>query len=324
MSEVPVFQVSAASIRKASRDLASGQLVVFPTETVYGLGADATNESAVQSIFDAKGRPSVNPLICHIGDIEQLPLIAQVSDKALSLARLFWPGPLTLVLKQAEDCRVSRIATAALPTIAVRIPGHNAALELLRTFGGPVVAPSANTSGKISPTQADHVHLINPENVSMILDDGPCAIGLESTIVSLVEDKPILLRTGGVTKEELEEVIGSIQVDTATSATPSAPGQLESHYAPRATVRLNAKGADDGEAFLGFGPLGNIRSAHSLNLSPKGDLAEAATNLYAYLRALDETDCSTIAVAPIPNRGVGNAINDRLRRASAHRPTKGS
>ena len=323
MGNIPLTKASEATLETAAEALRQGKLVVFPTETVYGLGADATNEHAVRKIFAAKGRPAHNPLISHVSDLETLEKIAVASNTVRLLAKAFWPGPLTLVLPKSPDGPVGPLATAGLDTIAVRMPAHPTALSLLRKFGGPVVAPSANVSGQVSPTRAEHVQLTDETYVSMILDAGPCEVGLESTIINLVEDVPMLLRPGGITKEQIEDVIGPVREGPATSDTPSAPGQLASHYAPHSHVRLNADAPAPGEAYLGFGQACPSEAEHALNLSPTGDLAEAAANLYDYLRKLDGLGCDVIAVAPIPNTGLGKAINDRLTRAAAPRPKEG-
>ena len=320
MGNTPITKATDATVKAAADALREGNLVVFPTETVYGLGADATNEDAVRRIFMAKGRPAHNPLISHVANLLTLEKIAVATDQARLLADAFWPGPLTLVLRKSTDCPVSPLATAGLDTIAVRMPAHPTALALLKAVGGPVVAPSANVSGQVSPTRAEHVQLTDETYVSMILDAGPCDVGLESTIVSLADDVPTLLRPGGITKEQIEKIIGSVREGPSTSEAPTAPGQLASHYAPRSAVRLNANASTADEAYLGFGPTYSEDAKNSLNLSPDGDLAEAAANLYDFLRRLDSLGCEGIAVAPIPNKGLGKAINDRLTRAAAPRP----
>ncbi len=321
MGAIPIRQATPECIEAAADHLRNGELVVFPTETVYGLGADATNARAVNAIFTAKGRPANNPLISHVADMDTLRRIAEYSLVVEALAEAFWPGALTLVLKKSVNCPVDPVATAELETIAVRMPAHETALALLRAFGGPVVAPSANISGQVSPTRAEHVQLTDERSLTLILDAGPCSVGLESTIVSLTGPVPVLLRPGGITKSEIEAVIGPVQEGPKVSAAPSAPGQLESHYAPDKPVCLNVQAPNKDEAFLGFGPEMPQHGA-MLNLSPAGDLSEAAANLYDYLRKLDETECRAIAVAPIPDTGIGRAINDRLTRAAAPRPTK--
>ncbi|MDQ2092396.1 L-threonylcarbamoyladenylate synthase [Marimonas arenosa] len=299
-------------IDQAAEILRDGGLVAFPTETVYGLGADARNDLAVARIFAAKGRPRFNPLIVHVADTVAAQAFVTWSDTAETVARAFWPGPLTLVLPLKPASGLSPLVTAELPSLAIRVPAHPVARALLEAFGGPVAAPSANPSGRISPTAAAHVAAGLDGRIEAILDGGPCGVGLESTIVGLT-DAPTLLRPGGVATEEIEAVLG------ASLATPSgdditAPGQLSSHYAPGAPVRLEATDKRPGEKLLGFGP---VRDA-DLNLSPTGDLIEAAANLFAMLHAIDDGH-SPIAVSPIPETGLGRAINDRLRRAAAPR-----
>ena len=302
-----------SEIGKAVEILKSGGLVAFPTETVYGLGADATNDLAVAKIYAAKGRPTFNPLIGHVVDVEAAIELTEFSGDALKLAMRFWQGPLTLVLPRKLNCPVSLLASAGLGSLALRVPAHPSALELLRAFGGPIVAPSANPSGRISPTTAQHVRDGLGDKVELILDGGPCAVGLESTIVSLLDEHPRLLRAGGLAREEIEEVLGRFLL-SATAGPLHAPGQLESHYAPQATMRLDARQWRDGEARLGFGTYDA-----PLNLSQRGDVVEAAANLFSMLHQLDADGATTIAVAPIPNIGIGEAINDRLMRAAAPR-----
>ncbi|MBF0269710.1 MAG: threonylcarbamoyl-AMP synthase [Alphaproteobacteria bacterium] len=304
------------NLAEAVAVLREGGLVAFPTETVYGLGADASNDQAVARIFAAKGRPSFNPLISHVADIESAERIACFDDRSRKLAQRFWPGPLTLVLPRKPEGRVSLLATAGLDTLAVRIPNHLAALNLLRAFNGPIAAPSANPSGKLSPTRADHVVQGLGKKAQLVLDGGPCQVGLESTVLSLVHDVPCLLRPGGVSLESLREVLGRVEVVSEGGAIQS-PGQMESHYAPQARLRLNADQPMPGEVLLGFGP--NAPGEAALNLSPAGDPIEAAAHLFAYLRELDRPGVMTIAVMPIPHHGLGLAINDRLKRASADR-----
>lgn len=301
-----------AGIAKASALLAAGQLVSFPTETVYGLGADARNGTAVAGVYAAKGRPDFNPLIVHLAQTEMAYGLVEWSDSAEVLATAFWPGPLTLVLPLKDGHGLSSLVTAGLDTVALRIPAHGLAQRLLATFSGPVAAPSANPSGRISPTTADHVIAGLSGKIAAVLDDGPCSVGLESTIVGLSDGHPTLLRSGGLPQEAIEAALGQplalIKGDGIT-----APGQLSSHYAPVAQVRLNAAQAQGDELFLGFGNM-----ACDLNLSASGDLNEAAANLFNHLHQLD-AQTRPIAVAPIPNHGLGQAINDRLRRAAAPR-----
>ncbi len=303
------------SIARATAHLRGGGLVAFPTETVYGLGADATNALAVASVFDAKSRPLFNPLIVHVPDLAQAETLAEFSPGAYSLAIRFWPGALTLVLPLRADSGVADLVSAGLGTIALRVPRHPLAQALLHEAGCPIAAPSANRSGGISPTLAQHVEEDFADQEGLILDGGPSEVGLESTVVGWIGDRPVLLRSGAVTREELEQVLGA-PLDDAGAEAHASPGRLESHYAPRAGLRLDVQDAKDGEALLGFGP--DAAGAH-FNLSPAGDLIEAAANLYAALRLLDATGVGTIAVTPIPEYGLGEAINDRLRRAAAPR-----
>ena len=298
-------------IAAAAATLRAGGLVAFPTETVYGLGADARNDRAVARIFEAKGRPRFNPLIVHVADIAAARALVTWSAAAEALAARFWPGPLTLVLPLEADTGLSPLVTAGLPSLALRVPAHPVARALLAAFDGPVAAPSANPSGRISPTTPDHVEAGLGGRIEAIVDGGACGVGLESTIVGLT-GAPSLLRPGGLAAEEIEAVLGAPLA--AHSGGISAPGQLASHYAPGASLRLNAAERRPGEKFLGFGPL---RDA-DLNLSPSGDLVEAAANLFAMLHLIDDGQ-TPIAVAPVPETGLGRAINDRLRRAAAPR-----
>ncbi len=304
-------------IEAAAQALRDGRLVAFPTETVYGLGADATNGEAVARVYAAKGRPSFNPLIAHVPDAESAFALGDFSPEARALAKAFWPGPLSLVVPRAADCPVSLLASSGLDSIAIRVPAHPVALELLKAAGRPVVAPSANPSGKISPTTAEHVRRHLKDKVALVLDGGRCKVGVESTVVSFLEDGPKLLRHGGIPRGEIEAVLGHPIAVEPHSARPHAPGQLLSHYAPHAELRLNAERPRDGEAYLGFGPL----HAHGpWTLSATGDLVEAAAGLFGLLHEIDATGVARIAVAPIPHHGLGEAINDRLLRAAAPRP----
>ena len=314
-----VIDADAQSADDAARCLAAGGLVAFPTETVYGLGADATNADAIARLYEAKGRPSFNPLIAHVADLAAAKVIARFDAKALELAKTFWPGPLTLVLPKADGCPVSDLATAGLDTIAVRIPAHPVARDILRAFGKPVVAPSANISGHVSPTTAAHVFSDLEGRIDLIVDAGPVAVGVESTIVGCFE-RPLLLRPGGLASAEIEQILGETlqrlpQDETETFSAPLAPGMLASHYAPRTPVRLNVQRAEDGEVLLAFGAA--VSASNVMNLSTRGDLVEAAANLFSHLRALDAKGARGIAVMPIPDHGLGEAINDRLRRAAA-------
>ena len=310
----------AADIAEAARLIRDGELVAFPTETVYGLGGDATNERAVARIFEAKGRPSFNPLISHVVDAEQARRLVRWNDTAEKLAARFWPGPLTLVLPRAKDSPVALLATAGLDTVAVRAPAHAMALDLIRAAGRPIAAPSANRSGAVSPTRAEHVRESLGDRVRMILDGGPCKIGVESTVLDLSTPTATLLRPGGATREAIELAIGPVALSDAIptgSAARKSPGQLESHYAPARPVRLQATRVAGDEALLAFGPAAPAGAKRTLNLSPAGDLTEAAANLFAYLRALDRPDIARIAAMAVPEKGLGLAINDRLRRAAA-------
>jgi L-threonylcarbamoyladenylate synthase len=307
------------SIAEAARLLLEGELVAFPTETVYGLGGDATNERAVAAIFEAKGRPQFNPLISHVLDAGEATRLVRWNDIADRLAARFWPGPLTLVLPRAQDSPVALLATAGLDSVAVRAPAHPMAQALIRAVGRPLAAPSANRSGTVSPTRAEHVAESLAGRVKMILDGGPCEVGLESTVLDLTTPAPTLLRPGGATREAIEAVIGAIALSDAIPSGESArksPGQLASHYAPSRPVRLDATSAAANEALLAFGSDVPSGALLTLNLSPGGDLAEAAANLFAMLRALDRPDVGRIAVMSIPQTGLGLAINDRLRRAA--------
>jgi L-threonylcarbamoyladenylate synthase len=309
-----------ANIERAAHLLCSGELVAFPTETVYGLGGDATAEAAVARIFAAKGRPRFNPLIVHVPGLVEAEALAAFDAGARLAARRFWPGPLSLVLRRRSGCGLALLASAGLDTVALRAPAHAVAQALLRAAGRPVAAPSANRSGRVSPTIAAHVAAefagegLGP---AVILDAGPCPVGIESTVLDLTGATPALLRAGGVTLEELGEVFGVIEVPTAGEEAPRAPGRLASHYAPGLPLRLDAMTARPGEALLAFGPKAPPGFADMLFLSRSGDLAEAAANLFAMLRRLDRPEFTGIAVMAIPEIGLGCAINDRLRRAAA-------
>jgi L-threonylcarbamoyladenylate synthase len=322
----PILPANEAAVASAARCLAEGGLIAFPTETVYGLGADAANPAAIARLYQAKGRPAFNPLIAHVGDLAAGQKIARFDATATALAQAFWPGPLTLVLPKSRDCPVADLATAGLDTIAVRVPAHPVARAILRAFGGPVVAPSANLSGHVSPTTAEHVHHDLAGRIDLIVDGGAVNVGVESTIVGCF-DAPMLLRPGGLPRAEIERVLGRALVQPPEdadndSSQPLAPGMLASHYAPRTPVRLNARGIEAGEALLAFGPslVAGVETASAvMNLSARGDLNEAAANLFGYLRALDTRGARAIAVMPVPHHGLGEAINDRLRRAAVER-----
>lgn len=313
----PVLKPDAAAIARAVAVLRAGGLVAFPTETVYGLGADATSDAAVAGIYAAKDRPRFNPLIAHVADAERAFALVADNPAARTLAAAFWPGPLTLLLPRRPGCPVSLLATAGLETLAVRVPAAPVAQALLRAFAGPIAAPSANPAGRLSPTTAAHVAQALGGRVDLILDGGPCSVGVESTIVDLTDPaRPVLLRPGGLSREALSKAIGPLASPSPASAhAPSAPGQLASHYAPARPVRLNASSRRPGEALLGFGPTPDADA----NLSPTGNPTEAAANLFAMLRALDRAPFAAIAVAPVPDAGLGEAINDRLRRSAAPR-----
>ncbi len=314
MVETEVLQPDAAGIARAGQILRAGGLVSFPTETVYGLGADASNDHAVARIFEAKGRPRFNPLIVHLPDVAAVARYARLEGAAERLADAFWPGPLTLVLPLREGGGLSPLVSAGLPTVAVRVPDHALARALLAAADRPVAAPSANPSGRISPTEAGHVIAGLGGRIEAVLDGGPCAVGVESTIVGF-DPVPVLLRPGGLPVEAIESCLGAALVHHAPDAAINAPGQLASHYAPEAPLRLNAATANPGERLLGFGPVDGA----VLNLSPSGDMVEAAANLFHHLHALDAGGAAPIAVSPIPDTGLGRAINDRLRRAAAPR-----
>jgi L-threonylcarbamoyladenylate synthase len=328
-----VCQTGPAAIADAARCLAQGGLVAFPTETVYGLGADAGNAVAVARLYAAKGRPAFNPLIAHVVDLAAARRLARFDAGAERLAAAFWPGPLTLVLPKAPNGAVCELATAGLDSIAVRVPDHPVARAVLAAFGRPIVAPSANRSGHVSPTSAGHVLADLRGRIDLILDGGSTPVGVESTIVACLDalrgpgGEPALMRPGGLPRAEIERVLGHAIADAPAPASdldaPLAPGQLPSHYATRARLRLDAREVMQGEALLAFGPsrpAGAEHAAQVLNLSPAGDLIEAAANLFSHLRALDHGVASVIAVMPIPATGLGEAINDRLRRAAAPRP----
>ncbi len=308
---------NSSEISKAAKFLLGGGLVAFPTETVYGLGADASNDRAVARIFAAKSRPRFNPLISHVADIEAALALGEFPKDAEMLARQLWPGPLTLVVKRRKDCPVSLLASSGLESIALRVPQHDMALALLAEVGRPVAAPSANRSGRISPTTAEHVRQSLGAAVDMVLDGGACAVGLESTVVQFLDGGARLLRPGGLSRTVLEDAMGKTLDDVKPGGPSHGPGQLESHYAPQATLRLNALSPLLGEVHVGFGGFGG----GDYSLSSSGDLQEAAANLFRILHEVDALGPAMIAVAPIPDTGLGEAINDRLRRAAAPRPT---
>lgn len=315
-----ILSPTSSDLERAATLLREGALVAFPTETVYGLGGDARSDQAVARIFEAKGRPSFNPLIVHVPDLAAARGFVAFTDAAERLAAAFWPGPLTLVLPLRPESRLSPLVSAGLPTAAVRVPAHPVAQALLRAFGGPVAAPSANPSGRISPTRADHVMAGLAGRIAAVVDGGACAVGLESTIVGFDPD-PVLLRPGGIPAEAIGACLGQpLRLPRTDGTRPNAPGQLDSHYAPAARVTLNVSGGDGGEGmvWIGFGP---AAAGADLSLSPGGDLVEAAANLFHLLREADRMagPDGSILVSPIPEVGLGRAINDRLRRAAAPR-----
>jgi L-threonylcarbamoyladenylate synthase len=309
--ETKTAPADAAGISEAANILRKGGLVAFPTETVYGLGADATNGEAVAAIFAAKGRPLFNPLIVHMPDLEEARRHVEVSPRAAALAQRFWPGALTLVLPRRKNSPLSLLVSAGLDSVALRAPSHPAAIALLKQAGVPVAGPSANRSGQVTATTAGHVADSLGGKVDFILDAGSATLGIESTVIGFDGDRPLLLRPGAIPREEIEDLIGPLG---APGNLIQSPGQLASHYAPRAALRLNASEIESGEVLLGFGDVPGAK----LNLSPRGDLREAASNLFAMLRELDKS-ASRIAVSPIPAGGIGEAINDRLYRAAAPR-----
>jgi L-threonylcarbamoyladenylate synthase len=321
-----ILPAGPAAAAEAARMLAAGGLVAFPTETVYGLGADATNGQAVARLYAAKGRPAFNPLIAHVSDRAAAEALARFDADAARLAAALWPGPLTLVLPKAAACPVADLATAGLDSVAVRVPEHAVARDILRAFGKPVVAPSANRSGHVSPTTAAHVAADLSGRIDLIIDGGASPVGVESTIVACL-GVPTLLRPGGLPRAAVERALGKTLLAapapaTGEDAAPLAPGMLASHYAPHTPIRLRAGRVAPGEALLAFGappPEGAAHSIMTLNLSARGDLIEAAANLFSHLRALDAAKATAIAVMTIPEDGLGEAINDRLARAAADR-----
>jgi L-threonylcarbamoyladenylate synthase len=307
----------ATTIARAAEILRAGGLVAIPTETVYGLGADAANDKAIAAIFATKERPRFNPLIVHIHDIGHAQSLAQFSAGARSLAEAFWPGPLTLVLPRLTNAPISLLACAGLDTVALRIPAHRVARDLLEVSQLAIAAPSANRSGHVSPTTAAHVAESLGAHVDLILDAGPSPIGVESTVVGFDRRGAILLRPGALARDAVEAVVGQLRDPEDT--TIISPGQQRSHYAPRTPLRLDAREVNAGEALLAFGSELPAQSRATRNLSPSGDLREAAGNLFAMLRELDKAGCARIAVMSVPGHGLGEAINDRLRRAAAPR-----
>ena len=322
MTAVSLTAISERALDAAAAHLRAGRLVAFPTETVYGLGANACDGAAVAGIYAAKGRPRFNPLIVHVTSVAAAMCLAVFDDASERLAERFWPGPLTLVLPARPSNGIADLTTAGLDTIAIRVPSHPIALDLIARAGVPVAAPSANRSGHVSATTADHVRSDLGGDVAMILDGGATVHGLESTIVALLAGGAHLLRPGAVPREAIAAVLGRAVLDGSRPATPDAPiapGQLASHYAPAARVRLDATDVQPGEALLAFGPNPLPATGPVFNLSPRGDLVEAAANLFTALRALDAAGAGAITAMPIPDTGLGEAINDRLRRAAAPR-----
>ncbi|MEP3429216.1 MAG: L-threonylcarbamoyladenylate synthase [Roseibium sp.] len=308
--------------KKVSDSLKASDLVAVPTETVYGLAADATNSSACAKIFAAKGRPSFNPLISHVPSLEAAQKHGHFDERAIKLAKAFWPGPLTLVVPKAETSTISDLATAGLKTVALRVPAGSVMRYLAEATGRPLAAPSANRSGKISATRAEDVIADLGPSLSYTVDTGPCEVGIESTIIGLIDDQPRLLRPGGLSREDIESVLGCPLRTPSSAEAPAAPGMLTSHYAPDAMMILNAKEVSPEDALLSFGS-DRISCAHTavmeINLSPSGDMTEAASNLFQAMRTLDDCGAKAIRVQHIPSFGLGEAINDRLRRAAAPR-----
>ena len=313
---IAIKPATSETIAEAARLIQAGRLVAFPTETVYGLGADATNGKAVAAIFAAKDRPDFNPLIIHMASTLDAEKLVQFDDRARTIAAAFWPGPLSLILPRTETCPVSLLAGAGLQTLAVRVPRHPTALALIRAAATPIAAPSANRSGEVSPTSAAHVAASLGKAVDLIIDDGPCNIGLESTVLDLSQPEPMILRPGAITADDLEPLIGPLAASKEQSAAPRSPGLLLRHYATRIPLRMMASEVAENEALLAFGPTPLKGAKITQNLSEKADLLEAASNLFAMMRLVDRPDCAGIAVMTIPDNGIGRAINDRLRRAA--------
>ncbi len=312
-----IKSLSDSSLQEAAVLIRRGKLVAFPTETVYGLGADATNEKAVASIFRAKNRPQFNPLILHVQDITEAQKYGIFDVHSTRLAKRFWPGPITFVVTRQKHSCISKLASAGLDTVAIRSPAHSVAQKLIKLSGVPIAAPSANRSGHLSPTTAQHVADSLGSEISLILDSGRCKIGLESTIVDVSAQRPLLLRPGGIPIEMINSEIGPLEKPTGLVV--SAPGMLTHHYAPATPLRLDAQNCDEHEALLAFGPHQIMGAKCAANLSPTGNLLEAASNLFAMLHDLDAKNCRKIAVMTIPKVGLGLAINDRLQRAAMGR-----
>ncbi|HEY4942522.1 MAG TPA: L-threonylcarbamoyladenylate synthase [Rhizomicrobium sp.] len=314
----PLRRADDGAIADAARILRDGGLVAFPTETVYGLGADATDGRAVARIFEAKGRPRFNPLIVHVGNLAEAERYATFNDSAQLLAAAFWPGALTLVLPRAAGCGLSELVSAGLDTVALRVPAHPVAARLLSISGRPIAAPSANASGRVTATTAQHVMQSLGDKVDFILDGGATPLGLESTVIGFDGGRPVLLRAGAIARGDIEALAGPLAISRGGKI--QSPGQLASHYAPRAKLRLDAMSVRPDEALLAFGPLTPQGARLTLNLSVAGDLREAAANLFAMLHILDAGGTASIAVMPVPSHGLGEAINDRLQRAAAPPP----
>jgi len=315
MTPAPILDRSDSSVARAAEALKRGELVGLPTETVYGLAGDATDDRAVAGIFAAKGRPQFNPLIVHVATVEAARRLVAFDPRAEALAARFWPGPLTMVLPRRPDCGISLLCSAGLNSLAVRLPAHPVARAVIEAAGRPLAAPSANPSGRLSPTQAEHVAQSLGGRLALVIDGGPATVGLESTVVDLTGPATVLLRQGGLSEEELSAVVGPLEHATADSPIKS-PGMLASHYAPRLPLRLHASNVAKDEALLAFGPTVPEGAHTVLNLSPTGDLVEAASHLFDYLHRLDASGARAIAAMPVPERGLGRAINDRLRRAA--------
>lgn len=313
---MPIVPATYGVIRRAAQALARGEIVAFPTETVYGLGANALDARAVARVFAAKERPRFNPLIVHVPGIAEAEEFALLNETARRLAEAFWPGPLSLVLKRRSTCGIADLVSAGLDTIALRAPAHPVAQTLLTEARLPVAAPSANRSGRVSPTTASHVEAELGDRPAMILDGGPCPLGIESTVVSVAGEAPALLRPGAVPREAVERVLGASLATATADERGTSPGQLASHYAPGTELRLNATKVSAEEALLAFGPDAPQGARATINLSESGSLEEAAAKLFAALRQLDQSGALAIAVMPIPTTGLGEAINDRLQRAA--------
>jgi L-threonylcarbamoyladenylate synthase len=317
MKRPKILDIDVSLVDNAVTHWREGGLVAIPTETVYGLAADATNGQAIARIYALKSRPQFNPLIVHVADVRAAIRYVEWNDMAERLAEAFWPGPLTLVLKRRARSRISELVSAGGDTLAVRVPAHPVALQLLQAFNGAIAAPSANRSGRVSPTTAQHVRDEFGADAPLIIDGGPCEVGLESTVLDISGEAPVLLRAGAITRQMLEAALNcQLGAQQKGEGALKSPGMLASHYAPSIPVRLNALEVRGDEALLAFGPAPLVGAATTLNLSARGDVIEAAANLFAHLRALDDPRHRAIAVMPIPSDGIGEAIHDRLKRAS--------